>query len=401
MQDKSSESSQSCTLSLPVWLIRMLEINLKEVREIMNLTGYQAEIVKCKTVPDGWKRVVKKRKSGKTKGKFDVYFYSPDGQMFRSKKSLQRHIETTGAEFNITSFDFSTHQDQELSIEEDEPIEIPDKTINEISIDPEKMDERNMEEIISINTSESNCNEIEDYNNSPEEIIQIEKPEEFSYKDSVVNICDSKNASGFMDSRELRFRDHDNTLIENQHEKISYNKQSTIKIATKIQKRQSPYFNMKNKVNQHLTPSFFRKNIPKWIPPRSPYNLIQEDLYHDPWKLLIATICLQKTTGKSVKRILSDFFTKFPTPEAAMTAQPCDISKVLEPLGLQDKKAKIIIRFSNEYINKSWKYPIELHGIGKYGNDSYRIFCINEWKQVDPKDHMLEKYHEWLKTTIN
>ncbi|XP_055954166.1 methyl-CpG-binding domain protein 4-like isoform X3 [Argiope bruennichi] len=331
MQDKSSESSQSCTLSLPVWLIRMLEINLKEVREIMNLTGYQAEIVKCKTVPDGWKRVVKKRKSGKTKGKFDVYFYSPDGQMFRSKKSLQRHIETTGAEFNITSFDFSTHQDQELSIEEDEPIEIPDKTINEISIDPEKMDERNMEEIISINTSESNCNEIEDYNNSPEEIIQIEKPEEFSYKDSVVNICDSKNASGFMDSRELRFRDHDNTLIENQHEKISYNKQSS----------------------------------------------------------------------KSVKRILSDFFTKFPTPEAAMTAQPCDISKVLEPLGLQDKKAKIIIRFSNEYINKSWKYPIELHGIGKYGNDSYRIFCINEWKQVDPKDHMLEKYHEWLKTTIN
>ena len=31
---------------------------------------------------------------------------------------------------------------------------------------------------------------------------------------------------------------------------------------------------------------------------------------------------------------------------------------------------------------KDWFYPEELHGIGKYGNDSYRIFCVNEWRQV-------------------
>lgn len=36
----------------------------------------------------------------------------------------------------------------------------------------------------------------------------------------------------------------------------------------------------------------------------------------------------------------------------------------------------------DEYLTKPWRYPIELHGIGKYGNDSYRIFCVNEWKQV-------------------
>lgn len=39
---------------------------------------------------------------------------------------------------------------------------------------------------------------------------------------------------------------------------------------------------------------------------------------------------------------------------------------------------------SDEYLTKQWRYPIELHGIGKYGNDSYRIFCVNEWKQVSP-----------------
>lgn len=37
---------------------------------------------------------------------------------------------------------------------------------------------------------------------------------------------------------------------------------------------------------------------------------------------------------------------------------------------------------TGEYLSKAWRYPIELHGIGKYGNDSYRIFCVNEWKEV-------------------
>ena len=36
----------------------------------------------------------------------------------------------------------------------------------------------------------------------------------------------------------------------------------------------------------------------------------------------------------------------------------------------------------DEYLNKSWTYPNELYGIGKYGNDSYRIFCTEEWKEV-------------------
>lgn len=32
-------------------------------------------------------------------------------------------------------------------------------------------------------------------------------------------------------------------------------------------------------------------------PPRSPFNLIQEDLFHDPWQMLIATIFLNSTSG--------------------------------------------------------------------------------------------------------
>ena len=51
---------------------------------------------------------------------------------------------------------------------------------------------------------------------------------------------------------------------------------------------------------------------------------------------------------------------------------------------------------TDEYLTKDWEYPIELHGIGKYGNDSYRIFCTAEWREVRPTDHMLNKYYAWL-----
>lgn len=46
------------------------------------------------------------------------------------------------------------------------------------------------------------------------------------------------------------------------------------------------------------------------------------------------------------------------------------------------KKVKPIFSCLEEYLTKQWRYPIELHGIGKYGNDSYRIFCVEEWRQV-------------------
>lgn len=37
---------------------------------------------------------------------------------------------------------------------------------------------------------------------------------------------------------------------------------------------------------------------------------------------------------------------------------------------------------AEQYMSGDWQYPIELYGIGKYGNDSYRIFCTPEWKEV-------------------
>ncbi|XP_064606551.1 LOW QUALITY PROTEIN: methyl-CpG-binding domain protein 4-like [Liolophura sinensis] len=131
-------------------------------------------------------------------------------------------------------------------------------------------------------------------------------------------------------------------------------------------------------------------------PPKSPYNLVQESLFMILGKLLVATVFLNKTTGKAALPILWDFFKKWPTAEATRKANWQEIADLIQPLGLQQKRAKMLIRFSDDFLTKDWRYPIELHGIGKYGNDSYRIFCINEWKHVKPSDHKLNLYHAWL-----
>ena len=41
---------------------------------------------------------------------------------------------------------------------------------------------------------------------------------------------------------------------------------------------------------------------PNFVPPKSPFNLVQESLWQEPWKLLIATIFLNRTTGQCIKR---------------------------------------------------------------------------------------------------
>ncbi|XP_019647341.1 PREDICTED: methyl-CpG-binding domain protein 4-like isoform X2 [Branchiostoma belcheri] len=155
----------------------------------------------------------------------------------------------------------------------------------------------------------------------------------------------------------------------------------------------SPYF---SGAAGNLPPPKEKFSATKWTPPRSPFNLVQEHLFHDPWKVLVATIFLQRTTGQKAIPVMWEFFRRWPSAEATRGADWRPISELLQPLGLYKRRAQILIKFSEEYLTKDWTYPDELYGIGKYGNDSYRIFCVNEWRQVMPNDHKLNDYHNWL-----
>lgn len=57
-------------------------------------------------VPEGWKRKISQRMTGKSAGKFDVYIFSPEGRKFRSRPELMAYIEENSLDYTIDDFNF-------------------------------------------------------------------------------------------------------------------------------------------------------------------------------------------------------------------------------------------------------------------------------------------------------
>ncbi|KAM7062940.1 methyl-CpG-binding domain protein 4 isoform 1-T1 [Molossus nigricans] len=327
------------------------ECNLLLQEPIASAQFGGAEMTECyKSVPCGWKRVVKQRLSGKTAGKYDVYFISPQGLKFRSKSSLANYL----------------HKNEETSLKPE------DFDFTVLS----KRGRKSRDKDCSMAALTSQLQNESSLSNWNLRTRSGWKKDVFPLPSGSLELQDSRELSNFT-SMHLLLKE-ENTIPRTQVEK----------------RKTSLYFS--SKYNKEALSPPRRKAFKKWTPPRSPFNLVQETLFHDPWKLLIATIFLNRTSGKMAIPVLWEFLERYPSAEVARTADWRDVSELLKPLGLYELRAKTIIKFSDEYLTKQWRYPIELHGIGKYGNDSYRIFCINEWKQVHPEDHKLNKYHDWL-----
>ncbi|XP_044067904.1 methyl-CpG-binding domain protein 4 isoform X2 [Siniperca chuatsi] len=111
-------------------------------------------------------------------------------------------------------------------------------------------------------------------------------------------------------------------------------------------RKTSSYFSRKP-LGDGLSPPK-RKAFKKWTPPRSPYNLVQETLFHDYWKLLVATIFLNKTSGKMAIPVLWQFFERYPSAEVTREAEWKPMSELMKPLGLYELRAKTLIRFSGD-----------------------------------------------------
>ena len=133
-----------------------------------------------------------------------------------------------------------------------------------------------------------------------------------------------------------------------------------------------------------------------WIPPESPYDLLQERFWPDEWKVLVVCLMLNQTSRKQVEPMIADFFSCFPTPESIVDSCEVDLRSFLKPLGLVNRRVKTLKRFSEEFVTKKWTNAIELYGCGKYADDAYRIFMKGEWRDVEPNDHALNDYHNFL-----
>ncbi|XP_068605102.1 methyl-CpG-binding domain protein 4 [Brachionichthys hirsutus] len=408
-------------------------------------------------MPPGWIREVRQRKRGKTAGKMDIYIISPQGLKFRSRSSLHAFLLENGEEkLDISLFNFSASKGGKINTMRRSGGQQEDAT-GQLDLPPNKSEtkplsircakynqEKSSGEAYQVNADKAPGEQAASLNimddatlmKSPrrggllrkkllgraptsytQNTLAVPGNKQADAQHSAIPASESENkGEGERGEAELEIQSEgddkphfqldavadsqqnvkeelllpDNTGGSSTQVTDSQNKSKSVDSKRKT----SPYFSRKPSGDVLSPPR--RKVLRKWTPPRSPYNLVQETLFHDSWKLLVATIFLNKTSGKMAIPVLWQFFERHPSAEVTREADWKPMSELIKPLGLYELRAKTLIRFSDEYLTKKWRYPIELHGIGKYGNDSYRIFCVGEWRQVTPQDHMLNKYHSWL-----
>ncbi|KAL4920365.1 DNA glycosylase [Aspergillus aurantiobrunneus] len=181
------------------------------------------------------------------------------------------------------------------------------------------------------------------------------------------------------------------------------------------------------------------------------FGLVQEQLAHDPFRLLLATIFLNRTRGGVALPILFQVFDRYPTIDAMAAANPSDLTGMINRLGFQNQRARKCIALAQTWLDRppcrgkryrKLNYPrksdgrdvrpdeciedddhrvaweiAHLPGVGAYALDSWRIFCRDElrglskdwqgdgattagftpeWKSVLPQDKELRAYLTWM-----
>lgn len=209
----------------------------------------------------------------------------------------------------------------------------------------------------------------------------------------------------------------------------------------------SPYF-----PHPHKHRPTFLSTLP--FPPlaHNTFGLMQERLAHDPFRLLIATIFLNKTPGERAMPIFYQLMSRYPTPSDLAAAEVSDITNIIYVLGFQNQRARKCVEMAKVWIERppergkryrKLNYPNKgdgrdvkegeivdnndsrvaweishLPGLGPYSHDSWRMFCRDElrglssswngenakdpdgfepeWKRVVPLDKELRAYLTWV-----
>ncbi|XP_068623635.1 methyl-CpG-binding domain protein 4-like [Battus philenor] len=128
--------------------------------------------------------------------------------------------------------------------------------------------------------------------------------------------------------------------------------------------------------------------------PTSPHYVIEEEFSQNPWAMLVATIFLTKTSAKTARRYIKSFFEEYPTPYDVLNDNPTSLERFFDNLGLR-KRGHMIWKLSYQFVSSKWRRASDLCGIGKYGEDAYRMFCLGH-TDVDPGDRYLKLYMDWL-----
>lgn len=113
------------------------------------------------------------------------------------------------------------------------------------------------------------------------------------------------------------------------------------------------------------------------------------------WQHMVGVMCLNLTYRKQVKEVLPKLFKRYPNPQSYLRGRLKKQQEMLKPLGMWSVRAKRLRRMSKEFLDWDGNEASDLHGIGKYGSDSYKIFYKNEIPN-DVQDKELRKYIQRL-----
>ena len=121
--------------------------------------------------------------------------------------------------------------------------------------------------------------------------------------------------------------------------------------------------------------------------------MVQEQLKapHKRWKHMVAVMCLNLTYRKHVKIILPKLFKRYPNPRAYLRGRLSTQQNMLKPLGMWEVRSKRIRKMTEQFLTWDKKDASALHGIGKYGSDSYQIFFMDTIPP-DVQDKELKKH---------
>ena len=120
-------------------------------------------------------------------------------------------------------------------------------------------------------------------------------------------------------------------------------------------------------------------------------ELMVQQQVDNAWQHMVGVICLNQTHRKQVKRILPEFFKRWPTHTSILQDTREDVEKMIAPLGMRKVRSERIYRMSEQFESWNGEDATELYGIGKYGSDSYRLFYRNEIPE-NVGDHELKRY---------
>ena len=120
-------------------------------------------------------------------------------------------------------------------------------------------------------------------------------------------------------------------------------------------------------------------------------DLMVQEQVRSVWQHMVGVICLNQTGRKKVKKILPEFFKKFPDEFELLKSNKETIAEMLKDLGMKNVRAHRIWRMTEEYLEWDGGDATELFGIGKYGSDSYEIFYKNRIPD-NVQDKELKRY---------